>query len=210
MEKGECDMSYKERISLLGFMIMFACAWIAVGFIFGFFSGKRYADHRCKEDVVIADTIYIHDVKVDTLTQTIVKTKTKYVKVPMYVYNTDTITDSVIVPLDYETKNYHQDGLYDITITGYDCVIDSAEIYSTEHIRTIEKIVKEYRTQPFDVYLLGGMRYDFTDKAYFGGMEVRINAGRMTLSGDALMTYTNGAYSPVFSGKLGYNLVKIR
>ena len=190
-------------------MIMFACAWIAVGFIFGFFCGKRYADNRCKEDVVIADTIYIHDVKVDTLTQTIVKTKTKYVKVPMYVYNTDTITDSVIVPLDYETKNYHQDGLCDITITGYDCVIDSALIYNTEHIRTVEKVVKEFQPQPFEFSLVGGVRYDFTEKQYFAGAEAKINISRLSVAGETVMVYYNGNYAPCVAAKICYNLVKL-
>lgn len=88
--------------------------------------------------VVTIDTFWV-----TTPPDTVSVTTVKYVRVPLYVTTTDTIVDSVLVPLTYEQHFARLDDVADVWYSGVDAQIDSARTYHRTETVTITNTVVE-------------------------------------------------------------------
>ena len=131
------------------------------------------------------DTIRIHTtdtLRIASVPDTVTNTVTRYVSVPVYIRDTDTIREPVMVPLLYEQHFARIGKVADVWFSGYDARIDSAVAYehhTTELIRQPYEVPKMprltagfgcgafYQEKRVNAYLFGEMRYN-APKTTFG------------------------------------------
>ena len=132
------------------------------------------------------DTIRIHTtdtLRIASVPDTVTNTVTRYVSVPVYVRDTDTIFEPVMVPIPIEHHFARIGEVADVWFSGYQARIDSAVAYehhTTEivnHIADVSKMMPRltagvgcgafYQEKRVNAYLFGEMRYNAT-KTTFG------------------------------------------
>jgi hypothetical protein len=154
------------------------------------------------------DTIRIHTV--DTLRlpapppDTVTNTVTRYVSVPVYVRDTDTIYEPVMVPLPFEQHFARLEDVADVWYSGYDAKIDSAVVYrhrTTEvvnHFADVSKMPRLaaglgcgaiYQEKRVNAYLFGEIRYN-AKKTTFGTFAAIDQNGRWCLGGNVCWRLT--------------------
>ena len=136
-------------------------------------------------DPPATDTIRIHTtdtLRIASVPDTVTTTVTRYVSVPVYIRDTDTIREPVTVPLPFEQHFARIGEVADVWFSGYQARIDSAVAYehhTTELIRQPYEVPKMprltagvgvgafYQEKRVNAYLFGEMRYN-APKATFG------------------------------------------
>ena len=131
------------------------------------------------------DTIRIHTtdtLRIASVPDTVTTTVTRYVSVPVYIRDTDTIREPVTVPLPFEQHFARIGEVADVWFSGYQARIDSAVAYehhTTEfvnHFADVSKIPRLtagvgcgafYQEKRVNAYLFGEMRYN-APKTTFG------------------------------------------
>ena len=131
------------------------------------------------------DTIRIHTtdtLRIASVPDTVTTTVTRYVSVPVYIRDTDTIREPVTVPLPFEQHFASIGKVADVWFSGYQARIDSAVAYehhTTEIIRQPYEVPKMprltagvgcgaiYMEKRVNAYLFGEMRYN-APKTTFG------------------------------------------
>lgn len=131
------------------------------------------------------DTIRIHTtdtLRIASVPDTVTTTVTRYVSVPVYIRDTDTIREPVTVPLPFEQHFAHIGEVADVWYSGYQARIDSAVAYehhTTELIMQPYEVPKTprltagvgcgaiYMEKRVNAYLFGEMRYN-APKTTFG------------------------------------------
>ena len=141
------------------------------------------------------DTIRIHTtdtLRIASVPDTVTTTVTRYVSVPVYIRDTDTIREPVTVPLPFEQHFARIGEVADVWFSGYDAKIDSAVAYehhTTEivnHIRDVTKMPRliagvgcgaMYAEKRVNAYLFGEIRYN-APKTTFGTFAAIDQTGR--------------------------------
>ena len=141
------------------------------------------------------DTIRIHTtdtLRIASVPDTVTTTMTRYVSVPVYIRDTDTIREPVTVPLPFEQHFARIGEVADVWFSGYDAKIDSAVAYehhTTEivnHIRDVTKMPRliagvgcgaMYAEKRVNAYLFGEIRYN-AKKTTFGTFAAIDQTGR--------------------------------
>lgn len=131
------------------------------------------------------DTIRIHttdSLRIASVPDTVTTTVTRYVSVPVYIRDTDTIREPVTVPLPFEHHFARIGKVADVWFSGYQARIDSAVAYehhTTKIIRQPYDVPKTprltagvgcgafYQEKRVNAYLFGEMRYN-APKTTFG------------------------------------------
>lgn len=131
------------------------------------------------------DTIRIHTtdtLRIASVPDTVTNTVTRYVSVPVYIRDTDTIREPVTVPLPFEQHFARIGEVADVWFSGFQVRIDSAVSYyhhTTEIIRQPYEVPKMprltagvgcgafYTEKRANAYLFGEMRYN-APKTTFG------------------------------------------
>lgn len=114
-----------------------------VAFVLSFGAGYHVGSHRPVE--VVRDTVEV--VRVDTIV--VEKPVAVYhrivdtMRVPVRVFDTITVRDSVFIELPRE-QAFYQDGTYRAWVSGYRPALDSIEVYQkTKTVTITERIVEE-------------------------------------------------------------------
>lgn len=135
--KKDVSLSMVALVTIIIAMLLFAAA--------GGFVGYRIGVSSCGEPLP-PDTVRIVTIDtcwVTTPPDTVTVTMVKYVRVPFYVTTTDTIVDSILVPLTYEQHFARLDDVADVWYSGVDATIDSARTYHRTETVTITNTVVE-------------------------------------------------------------------
>ena len=111
----------------------------AVVFSVGWTMGERYAKPLLNDTIVIntVDTLHIPSPP-DTVTNTVVK----YVPVPNYIHDTDTITDTILVQLPFEQHHAKLEDVADVWYSGYQAKIDSSVVYRYQTTKIVETYIQ--------------------------------------------------------------------
>lgn len=134
--KKDVSLSMVALVTFILALLLFAAAGGFVGYRIGR-SGFTPPEPDTVRIVTI-DTFWV-TTPPDTVTVTMVK----YVRVPFYVTTTDTIVDSILVPLTYEQHFARLDDVADVWYSGVDATIDSARTYHRTETVTITNTVVE-------------------------------------------------------------------
>lgn len=155
----------------------------------------------------VTDTIHIHTVdtiRIASVPDTVTNTVTRYVSVPVYIRDTDTIREPMMVPLLYEQHFARIGKVADVWFSGYDARIDSAVAYehhTTELIRQPYEVPKMprltagfgcgafYQEKRVKAYLFGEMRYN-AQKSTFSTFAAIDQNGRWCVGGEACWRLT--------------------
>ena len=155
----------------------------------------------------VSDTIRIHTVdtiRIASVPDTVTNTVTRYVSVPVYVRDTDTIFEPVMVPIPIEHHFARIGEVADVWFSGYDAKIDSAVAYerhTTEiinHPIGVNKMPRltagfgcgaMYAERRVNAYLVGEMRYN-APKSTFSTFAAIDQNGRWCLGGEACWRLT--------------------
>ena len=156
----------------------------------------------------VADTIRIHTtdtLRIASVPDTVTNTVTRYVSVPVYVRDTDTIFEPVMVPLLYEQHFARIGKVADVWFSGYQARIDSAVAYehhTTEivnHIVDVGKMMPRltagvgcgafYQEKRVNAYLFGEMRYNATKSTFAARAAIDQN-GRWCVGGEVGWRFT--------------------
>jgi hypothetical protein len=170
-----------ERVKIFAIALLLAAMLTLVGF----FAGWSFRGHR--QQPPVADTIRIHTVDTFRLPapqpDTVTSIVTRYVSVPVYVRDTDTIREPAVVPLPFERRFARLEDVADVWYSGFQPRIDSAVVYR----HRLTEIVR----QPYEVTrspLLGielGVAAFYSEKrvspCLFAAM--RYNSPRMAVTG---------------------------
>ena len=131
------------------------------------------------------DTIRIHTIdtlRLASVPDTVTTTLTRYVSVPVYIRDTDTIREPAMVPLPFEQHFARIGNVADVWFSGYQARLDSAlayEHHTTEiihHLPDVRKMPRLtagvgcgaiYTEKRVNAYLFGEMRYN-APKTTFG------------------------------------------
>ena len=131
------------------------------------------------------DTIRIHTIdtlRIASVPDTVTNTVTKFLNVPVYIVDTDTIFEPVMVPIPIEHHFARIGEVADVWFSGYEARIDSAVAYehhTTEivhHPIGVNKMPRLtagfgcgafYQEKRVNAYLFGEMRYN-APKTTFG------------------------------------------
>ena len=135
--KKDVSLSMVALVTIIIAMLLFAAA--------GGFVGYRIGVSSCGEPLP-PDTVRIVTIDtcwVTTPPDTVTVTMVKYVRVPFYVTTTDTIVDSILVPLTYEQHFARLGDVADVWYSGVDAQIDSARTYHRTETVTITNTVVE-------------------------------------------------------------------
>ena len=153
------------------------------------------------------DTIRIHTVdtiRIASVPDTVTNTVTKFLSVPVYIVDTDTIFEPVMVPIPIEHHFARIGEVADVWFSGYDAKIDSAVAYehhTTEivhHLPDVRKMPRltagmgcgaMYREKRVNAYLVGEMRYN-APKSTFSTFAAIDQNGRWCLGGEACWRLT--------------------
>lgn len=128
-----------EKKTVIKIAIIGAVLMVAMSFIGGYSIGYR---QTIEEITTATDTTWFTITETKTVPSppdTVLKTKTKIVRVPQVVTvkATDTVVDSVFVMLPFEQHFTQLEDVADVWYSGFDAKIDSAKIhrqYTTEII----------------------------------------------------------------------------
>lgn len=155
----------------------------------------------------VTDTIRIHSVdtiRIASVPDTVTNTVTKFLNVPVYVRDTDTIFEPVMVPIPIEHHFARISEVADVWFSGYDAKIDSAVAYehhTTEivhHPIGVNKMPRltagfgcgaMYLEKRVNAYLVGEMRYN-APKSTFSTFAAIDQNGRWCLGGEACWRLT--------------------
>ena len=155
----------------------------------------------------VSDTIRIHTVdtiRIASVPDTVTNTVTRYVSVPVYVRDTDTIFEPVMVPIPIEHHFARIGEVADVWFSGYDAKIDSAVAYerhTTEiinHPIGVNKMPRltagfgcgaMYAERRVNAYLVGEMRYN-APKSTFSTFAAIDQNGRWCVGGEACWRLT--------------------
>ena len=153
------------------------------------------------------DTIRIHTtdtLRIASVPDTVTNTVTRYVSVPVYVRDTDTIFEPVMVPIPIEHHFARIGEVADVWFSGYQARIDSAVAYehnTTELIRQPYEVPKMprltaglgcgamYAEKRVNAYLFGEMRYN-AQKSTFSTFAAIDQNGRWCVGGEACWRLT--------------------
>lgn len=119
-----------------GLVLIVVLAGLLGGFI-GYDKGRSIC-----EDLPSPDTVVKHHtdtVRIKEPPSVVTNTVTKYVQVPKYVTKTDTVIDSIMVPLPFEQHFTQLDDVADVWFSGYDAKIDSAIVYKQHTVEIIHQ-----------------------------------------------------------------------
>ena len=165
----------KAKIAIIGAVLL-----VVLSFIAGCQAGRG-----TKTPPPPADTIRIHTidtVRIASVPDTVTTTETRYVSVPVYIRDTDTIREPVTVPLPFEQHFARIGEVADVWFSGYQARVDSAVAYehhTTELIRQPYEVPKMprltagvgcgafYQEKRVNAYLFGEIRYN-APKTTFG------------------------------------------
>lgn len=141
------------------------------------------------------DTIRIHTIdtlRIASVPDTVTSIVTRYVSVPVYIRDTDTIREPVTVPLLFEQHFARIGEVADVWFSGYQARIDSAVAYehhTTEiihHLPDVRKMSRLtagvgcgafYTEKRVNAYLFGEMHYN-APKTTFGTFAAIDQTGR--------------------------------
>ena len=159
-------------------------------------------------DPSATDTIRIHTVdtiRIASVPDTVTNTVTRYVSVPVYVRDTDTIFEPVMVPIPIEHHFTRIGEVADVWFSGYQARIDSAVAYehhTTEivnHIADVSKMMPRltagvgcgamYADKRVNAYLFGEMRYN-AQKSTFAARAAIDQNGRWCVGGEVGWRFT--------------------
>ena len=153
------------------------------------------------------DTIRIHTtdtLRIASVPDTVTTTVTRYVSVPVYIRDTDTIREPVTVPLPFEQHFARIGEVADVWFSGYQTRIDSAVAYehnTTELIRQPYEVPKMprltaglgcgamYAEKRVNAYLFGEIRYN-APKTTFGTFAAIDQNGRWCVGGEVCWMLT--------------------
>jgi hypothetical protein len=154
------------------------------------------------------DTIRIHTVdtiRIASVPDTVTNTVTKFLNVPVYIVDTDTIFEPVMVPISIEHHFARIGEVADVWFSGYDAKIDSAVAYehhTTEivnHIADVSKMMPRltagvgcgaiYAERRVNAYLFGEMRYN-APKSTFAARAAIDQNGRWCVGGEVGWRFT--------------------
>ena len=154
------------------------------------------------------DTIRIHTtdtLRIASVPDTVTNTVTRYVSVPVYIRDTDTIREPVMVPIPIEHHFARIGEVADVWFSGYQARIDSAVAYehhTTEivnHIADVSKMMPRltagvgcgafYQEKRVNAYLFGEMRYN-TKKSTFAARAAIDQTGRWCVGGEVGWRFT--------------------
>ena len=154
------------------------------------------------------DTIRIHTtdtLRIASVPDTVTNTVTRYVSVPVYVRDTDTIFEPVMVPIPIEHHFTRIGEVADVWFSGYQARIDSAVAYehhTTEivnHIADVSKMMPRltagvgcgafYQEKRVNAYLFGEMRYN-AQKSTFSTFAAIDQNGRWCVGGEVGWRFT--------------------
>jgi hypothetical protein len=143
---------------------------VLAGIISGVFiaMGVHNCNRQPIETKVERDTVIVTDTTVHYYPKPVevTKTKTEYRWLTRVEHSTDTLTrtDSVLVEVPIESRHYHGEE-YDAWVSGYEPSLDSIFIRQrTEYIT--ERITQMKPPNRWELDLVGGIDYRFTDKKY--------------------------------------------
>lgn len=153
------------------------------------------------------DTIRIHTVdtlRIALVPDTVTNTVTRYVSVPVYVRDTDTIFEPVMVPIPIEHHFTRIGEVADVWFSGYQARIDSAVAYehhTTEIVNQQKEVFKTprmmigfgcgamYAERRVNAYLKAEMRYN-APKSTFSTFASIDQNGRWCVGGEACWRLT--------------------
>ena len=132
------DFRHITIVAVLGLMLLVA------GGIIGRLSVRQPVTN-CNQlpDTVRLERIYT--AWLSSVPDTVTLTKTKFVPVPVYVRDTDTIVEEVMVPLPFEQHEITVEDVAKVWVNGYQVIVDSAVAY--RHVLT-EIIRQPYEVKP--------------------------------------------------------------
>lgn len=187
----------KAKIAIIGAVLL-----VVLSFIAGCQAGRG-----TKTPPPPADTIRIHTIdtlRIASVPDTVTTTVTRYVSVPVYIRDTDTIREPVTVPLPFEQHFARIGKVADVWFSGYQAQIDSAVAYehhTTELIRQPYEVPKMprltagvgcgafYQEKRVNAYLFGEMRYN-APKTAFGTFAAIDQNGRWCVGGEVCWRLT--------------------
>ena len=155
----------------------------------------------------VADTIRIHTtdtLRIASVPDTVTNTVTRYVSVPVYVRDTDTIFEPVMVPLLYEHHFTRICEVADVWFSGYQARIDSAVAYEHHTTEIVNHVIDAnkmprltagvgcgaiYAERRVNAYLFGEMRYN-AKKSTFSTFAAIDQNGRWCVGGEVSWRFT--------------------
>ena len=153
------------------------------------------------------DTIRIHTVdtiRIASVPDTVTNTVTRYVSVPVYVRDTDTIFEPVMVPIPIEHHFTRIGEVADVWFSGYQARIDSAVAYEHHTTEIVNHVIDAnkmprltagvgcgaiYAERRVNAYLFGEMRYN-AKKSTFSTFAAIDQNGRWRVGGEACWRLT--------------------
>ena len=121
-----------------GFWIVVAVLAASIAMNVWFWTSEPEIETILKRDTVWRDTV-IHD---PAPAETINTGRVVYIRVPYTETKTDTVHDSIDVPIPIVQKRY-EDSLYTAWVSGFEPKLDSIRLYTPEIQTTVTKTVYE-------------------------------------------------------------------
>ena len=155
----------------------------------------------------VTDTIRIHtvdNIRIASVPDIITNTVTRYVSVPVYVRDTDTIFEPVLVPIPIEHHFARIGEVADVWFSGYQARIDSAVAYEHHTTEIVNHVIESnkmhrltagvgcgafYQEKRVNAYLFGEMRYN-APKSTFSTFAAIDQNGRWCVGGEACWRLT--------------------
>lgn len=200
----------KNNLKILLVSIIGVLFLIVLSFSIGWWAkGKQVGNVQ-----IIPDTITIHHWDTSYIPSppdTITKTEYKNVPVPFYIKgDTDTIIDSVLIPLLFEHHLTHVENVCDIYHSGFQSSIDSVVAYH----QLITQILKQppevkYRRPKFDLEVGMGMTYIPTGSKV-GGYAIAKASYNTNHCSFGLFAAYHTEKIPVFGGQITYQIINPR
>ena len=168
-----------ERVKIFSMALLVAAMLTLVGF----FAGWSLRGHR--QEPPVADTIRIHTV--DTLRlpvppDTVTSIVTRYVSVPVYVRDTDTIRERVMVPLPIEHRFARLEDVAEVWYSGFQPRIDSAVVYRHRLTEIVRQPYEVSRLPPLSLGIGCGAFYAENRVNAFLFAEMRYNAPKLAVT----------------------------
>lgn len=153
------------------------------------------------------DTIRIHTtdtLRIASVPDTVTSVVTRYVSVPVYIRDTDTIREPVMVPIPIEHHFASIGKVADVWFSGYQARIDSAVAYEhhtteiVDHIAEVNKMPRltagvgcgaMYQEKQVNAYLFGEMRYNAKKSTFAASAAIDQN-GRWCVGGEVGWRFT--------------------
>lgn len=153
------------------------------------------------------DTIRIHTtdtLRIASVPDIITNTVTRYVSVPVYVRDTDTIFEPVLVPIPIEHHFTRIGEVADVWFSGYGAKIDSAVAYEHHTTEIVNHVIDAnkmprltagvgcgaiYAERRVNAYLFGEMRYNAKKSTFAASAAIDQN-GRWCVGGEVGWRFT--------------------